>query len=188
MCKASKIFSIKKLLEYDLCVLITSLFILNTCSQFLYAQPSSNSATASISATIANPIGIKKIMDMSFGNVAAGASSGTLILNTSGARSITGGITLPSTSGNVTPASFKVTGEGSFTYTITITASTYISLVDSVSKTMLVNNFTSSPSGVGTLISGTQTIYIGATLNVGANQPTGEYENNTGLVVTVNYN
>jgi hypothetical protein len=53
---------------------------------------------------------------------------------------------------------------------------------------MVVNAFTSTPTGTGALTGGSQDILVGATLNVGAAQPAGTYTNLTGLVVTVNYN
>ena len=54
---------------------------------------------------------------------------------------------------------------------------------------MTVDNFVSNPSGTGLLsASGSQTVNVGATLNVAANQVAGTYENTTDLKVTVNYN
>jgi len=54
---------------------------------------------------------------------------------------------------------------------------------------MTVNAFTSNPSGTGTLSSGgTQTLNVGATLNVAAAQTAGTYTNATGVAVSVNYN
>jgi Domain of unknown function (DUF4402) len=56
---------------------------------------------------------------------------------------------------------------------------------------MLVKTFTSipTPANGGALgANGTQTIYVGATLQVGAGQFPGTYTNSTGFPVTVNYN
>jgi hypothetical protein len=54
---------------------------------------------------------------------------------------------------------------------------------------MTVNAFTSSPSATGTLSgTGSQTLTVGATLNVAAGQAAGSYTNSTGVLVTVNYN
>jgi hypothetical protein len=60
--------------------------------------------------------------------------------------------------------------------------------VGSGTATMLVDTFTSTPSETGALTNGTQFLYVGATLNVGASQTAGSYENTTGFEVTVNYN
>jgi len=53
---------------------------------------------------------------------------------------------------------------------------------------MIVNAFTSNPSGTGKLTAGSQTIQIGATLNVTGGQATGTYTSVTPFDVTVNYN
>jgi hypothetical protein len=52
--------------------------------------------------------------------------------------------------------------------------------------TMTVDNFTSNPSGTGTLAGGTQTLSVGARLNVGAGQVAGDYTGE--FSVTVAYN
>jgi hypothetical protein len=53
---------------------------------------------------------------------------------------------------------------------------------------MVVDTFTSNPSGTGTLAGGTQNLNVGATLNVGSSQASGTYTNAAGFTVTVNYN
>jgi len=60
--------------------------------------------------------------------------------------------------------------------------------VTSGSDNMTVDAFTSNPDGTGTLTGGTQTLKVGATLNVGANQAAGTYTSATPFTVTVNYN
>ena len=52
---------------------------------------------------------------------------------------------------------------------------------------MTATTFTSDPSGTGTLTGGTQTLNVGATLNVAAAQPAGTYVSGA-FDVTVNYN
>src|SRR5258705_7180265 len=77
-------------------------------------------ASATATATIVAPIAISKTVDMNFGNVAV-IAAGTVVLSPStGNRTKTGGVTLPSTIGTVTAASFDVTGEGAYTYSITL--------------------------------------------------------------------
>jgi hypothetical protein len=148
----------------------------------------SSMASSTISATIVTPIGITKTIDMNFGNLAASTSAGTVVLTPEGTRTITGGISLISNTGTVTAASFQVSGEGSYTYSISLPNETFTLKRTSGSETMLINNFTSIPSGSGKLISGTQTILVGATLNIEADQTIGEYVCETGFNVTVNYN
>jgi hypothetical protein len=169
-------------------IALTGLLIINCCFLQVSAQGRSNTATATMSVRIVRPIGITKSMDMNFGNLSVGASSGNVVLSPSGNRMASAGIILPSESGAVTAAAFQVTGEDSYTYTITLPSAAYTIRRASGSETMLVNNFTSTPSGAGNLVSGTQTILVGATLTVGAAQPVGEYISDSGFQVTVNYN
>ena len=145
-------------------------------------------ATATASANIVTPISIAQVTNLQFGNVAVSATlGGDVIINTSGVRSSTFGVTLPATTGTVTAASFTVSGHGSYTYAITLPASVIITNGSSV--TMLVDDFVSSPNGTGTLSAGgTQTLNIGATLEVAAAQASGAYLSATPFSVTVNYN
>lgn len=148
------------------------------------------SATANASATIVTPISISKTVDMNFGNVAVQTSTGgTVVMTPGGVRSATGGVTLPTTSGTVTAATFTVSGQATYTYSITLPSTDLT--ITSGSNTMAVNTFTSNPAstGSGTLSAGgTQTLTVGATLNVAAAQAAGLYTSATPFTVTVNYN
>jgi len=169
-------------------IVLSGILLISYLSPSACAQQRFSTASATISATIVRPIGITKTTDMSFGNIAPGTASGKVILNPAGIRSVTTGITLPSESGTVTAAAFQVTGEGAYTYTITLPTADYTITRVSGSETMLISNFTSTPTETGTLISGTQTILVGATLTIGTAQPIGEYTNESGFNITVNYN
>ncbi|MEC3966257.1 DUF4402 domain-containing protein [Flagellimonas halotolerans] len=150
----------------------------------LYAQ---ESATATATATVVAPIAITKSADMNFGNVAVSAStSGTVVLAPGGTRTVTGGATIPATTGTVNAAAFNITGEAGYTYSITLPSS--ITLNDGGVNTMTVDTFTSTPSGTGTLTAGAETVNVGATLNLAAAQASGTYSNTSDLTVTVNYN
>ncbi len=146
-------------------------------------------ATAAANATIITPITIVKNVNMDFGNVAVSASlAGTVVLAPAGTRTTggAGGVTLPVEAGTVAGADFTVSGQGSYTYAITLPSTCTIS---SGSNTMTINAFTSTPSTTGTLSSGgTQDLKVGGTLNVTAAQAAGTYTNSTGVPVTVNYN
>jgi|WetSurSiteA1Bulk_404760.scaffolds.fasta_scaffold55181_1 hypothetical protein len=145
------------------------------------------SATATATATIVSPIAIAKTVDMNFGNVAASAALGTVVLAPGGGRSITGGVTLPATTGTVTAASFTVTGTPGYTYAITLPAVALT--ITSGGPSMTVDTWTSNPSPTGTLTAGTSTLTVGATLHVGANQAAGVYGVPAEtFTVTVNYN
>lgn len=146
------------------------------------AQSSSATATANVTAEIVAAIAISKTTDMNFGKVVAGGTSGTVVLSTAGVRSATGGTKLGN-AGSTAAGAFSVTGESGATYSVTLPASRTIS---SGANNMTVDTFTSNPSGTGTLTGGSQSLAVGATLNVGASQVSGTY---TGTFdVTVAYN
>jgi len=145
-------------------------------------------ASATATATIVTPLAITNAGDMNFGNIAVNATAGTVVLIPAGTTTATGGVTLPPTNpGTITNASFTVTGQTGYTYVITLEADGY-EINDGGTNTMTIDDFTSTPSGTGELTTGTQTIDVGATLNVGASQAAGTYTNGTGFDVSVNYN
>lgn len=148
------------------------------------------SATATATATIIEAITITNVTDMNFGNVAV-VDAGTVVLNPAdGSTTPSGGVTLPAAApGTITAASFNVTGDGASTYAITLPAGDY-TITEPGLATMTVNAFTSFPSVAngGVLTAGAQTVFVGATLNVGAAQASGVYTNVAGFEVSVNYN
>ncbi|NOR75118.1 MAG: DUF4402 domain-containing protein [Draconibacterium sp.] len=146
-------------------------------------------ASATATATIVAPIAIASDVQMNFGNVAVDGTVGTAELAPAGTRNATGGVQFVATSGTVTAASFNVTGEGTYTYAITLPSGDAYIITDPVSnQTMIVNAFTSTPSATGALTAGAQTLLVGATLNVKTTTVAGVYTNATGFDVTVNYN
>ena len=146
-----------------------------------------STANATATATILTAISIAKTVDLNFGNVAVQESAGgTVMLTPLGVRSVTGGVTLPASAGTVTAASFNISGEGTYTYSITLPSSAHT--ITSGANSMTVTAFSSLPSGIGTLTAGAQVLKVGATLNVTAAQPNGTYASETGFNVTVNYN
>ena len=156
-------------------------------SGFAVKASAQASATATATATIVTPITITKTSDMNFGNVAVQtASGGTVVMTPAGVRSPTAGVTLPGANGTVSSASFTVNGQSGYTYAITLPAS--VTLTDAASHSMNVDNFTSTPTATGTLTGGTETLNVGATLNVTAAQAAGVYTSATPFTVTVNYN
>lgn len=147
------------------------------------------SATATASATIVSPIAIANAANMNFGNIAVNASLGTVVLPAAAVpvRTVTGGCTLPATAGTVSAAAFTVTGQAGFTYSITLPASASLT---GPGPAMTANTFVSNPTVAagGLLTGGTQTLYVGATLNVAASQTAGAYTTAAPFTVTVNYN
>ncbi len=160
------------------------------CASGAFAQSSSTVATAA-SATIVRPIVLTKVTDLVFGNLVADATAvGTAILDNADGLTVGGAATIPGTQGGVhTSASFTLTGEGAFTYSLTLPAS--VTITDGT-NTMLVDGFTNSlTSSAGTLsgsngASGSGAFKVGATLHVGIAQVPNAYTAN--FNVTVQYN
>lgn len=147
--------------------------------------------TASASGTVIAPIAITKGADLNFGKFARGAG-GSITVATNGTPSSTG--IVRSTTVTPTAARFDVTGDAAATYSITYTG-TSTTLSDGATNTMTMAIFsdltgggaTSGSAATGLLNgSGTQSVYVGGTLTVGATQVAGTY---TGSVkVQVEYN
>ena len=165
--------------------LLLILAFLVVCAFAQHSPTVGNSATAQVTGTIVQPIGISKNIDMNFGNVAAGLAPGYVTLYPNATRNPVGGVTLPAITGTVAAADFTVTGFPNSTYSITLPVSVIITSPGSF--TMTVNNWTSSPSGTGTINNiGTSDLTVGADMQVGASQAVGVYTGN--FTVTVNYN
>lgn len=153
-----------------------------------------NTAQATASATIVTPITIVKTADMNFGNVMPTATAGTVILAPAGTATYanTSYSATPTATATITAATYTVTGTPAATYSVTLPSSA-VTLNGSPTGTMTVSNFTSTPdatvagSGLLDATLGTQTLRVGATLNVGANQAAGSYVS-AAFDVTVNYN
>jgi hypothetical protein len=156
-----------------------------------------NYASSDASATIVAPITIEHYVDLEFGDIAVSAvDDGTVVLEPTGPgepiRTESGGCTLPlmGNHGNPRAASFLVSGLDTYTYEITIEPAEITLTHESVgTETMLVNTFTSTPSGTGVLMGGSEWLYVGATIEVNAGQLPGHYLSETdAFLVTVNYN
>lgn len=136
-----------------------------------------------VQAQVAPVISIAELTGLRFGAVFTGPAPGTVVLDPAGARQATGGAGLSSLL-PVGPATFTVTGSANATYAITLPTSVQLSSPDG---TLTVSSFTSSPSLTGLLsATGQQTLSVGGTLSVPANQPDGDYSGT--FSVTVAYN
>lgn len=160
-----------------------------------FAQ-AADTASASATAEVLQPIAVVKGADLVFGNLVAG--NGDVTVATDGARTKTGGTVLPTGGSAATAARFDVSGTGNNGFSIDYTGSD--SVLTSGSDTMAIDWITEvaatqTPTGKtdattdatsGTLTSGAAYIYVGGKLTVDANQPAGTY---TGTVqVTLAYN
>lgn len=118
-----------------------------------------------------------------FGSLVAG-TGGTAVVSAASVRSVTGGVS--EVTSTVSAASFTVTGESGSTYSITLPATAQtLSLDGDATKTMSVSDFTSASANNLTLVSGSDTFSVGATLTVGNAQAVGTYSGT--FEVTVSY-
>lgn len=156
------------------------------------ANAFSQSATATATATIVTPITISKTgTDLSFGNIIPSTTvTGYVVVAPDGTPTYTDvtASASPTATAAVTAAVFTVTGTPDATYDITLPSGNVV-LDGPGTNEMNANNFTSDPSGTGQLSNpgGTETLRVGATLNVAANQAAGTYTS-APFTVTVNYN
>lgn len=139
-----------------------------------------------INAWAASPLLIGSTQPLAFGRFAAGPG-GTVTVSPSGVRNSSGGVVLVTT-GSGSVAQFTISGDPSAGYSISLPADGTVQLANGAGQGMAVNGFSSSPPTAGQLspVGGTQTIAVGATLSVGANQPPGSYS--TSFSVSVDYN
>jgi len=150
-------------------------------------------ASANASGTVVAPIAISAAANLVFGSFAPGAG-GTVTVSTSGVRQASGPILM----GAATPgaARFNISGEAGSSYSITHSGSAVLTnTIGTGGETMILTKFsdltganaTAGTAAAGTLDgAGTQSLYVGGTLTVGAAQAPGVY---TGTVIaTVEYN
>ena len=174
-----KIKALKKIIPIIAAILLLAIFVTSANAQV--------TGTANGTASVITPIAIANAGNLNFGNIAVGSNPGTVVLTPDGSRSLTGGVTLPVVAGPFSAATFTVTGLGSSTYSILLPTSYSIS--DGANHSLTISSFTSNPSGAGIISrGGSQTINVGATLNILGSQAAGSYANATGFPVIVNYN
>jgi len=142
-------------------------------------------ATANASVTILSPLSITPTgLGMNFGNVVSSSTLGTVVLTSSGDRTVTGGAGTMGQAGSVSAATFDVTGQKDATYSIALPLlATLNQESGTLGVAMTVTAFTSSLTAsalplvwngvMGT--AGTGTFNVGGTLNVGMNQAAGLY-------------
>ena len=142
-------------------------------------------ATGNAAANVLAPLSITQNgPGMNFGSVSGDtASATTVILTPAGTVSSPDGAFVVPTSGAV-PGIFDVIGAPNAAYDITLPAAAVT--LTSGGDTLTVDTFTDDTAGTGTLApAGTDSFNVGATLNLGAAQPVGNYTGT--FTVTVNY-
>ena len=114
-------------------------------------------------------------------------SNTTTSSNTAFQTPITFDTTYQNPTGTVSAAEFDVFGTAGAQVFITLPSSPITVTRQAGTETMTVSDFVSLPAGNFTIATNPTTIFVGATLNVGADQEPGIYEAIGDLAVTVNY-
>jgi len=113
---------------------------------------------------------------MNFGKFSPEVNGGQIVLTPDGVRTAQGSVILGG--GTAQSGKFIITGQPDATYSIQLPVGP--ALLTNGSSNMIIDNWVSNPpagTGTGTLDGGTETVSIGATLNVGSleQNPVGIY-------------
>lgn len=160
---------------------------------FAFNASAQVTASAYAEAHIITPLTIQKMVDLDFGNIAVINAPGTVTLTPSATpvRNSTGGATpVANPTGIVTAAEFDITGLANAQVFVTLPASPPGINVVHTNGTDLMNvtDFVCFPaSGFQIPIGGSETIWVGATLNTNADQLPGTYHTLADFDVTINY-
>lgn len=170
--------------------LFVSIIIIAASAAFpgeMMGQISSTATDIGVDAKVIAPISIENAgsSSLNFGTVSRSSSSGTVVMDTDGDRTVTGGVTvLASPSG--TTAQFTVSGENDVAFNISLPADNAIKLLRTGgSEQMEITGFGHNSTLVLSA-TGAASFAVGATLNVDADQVAGDYH--TTFAVTVAYN
>ncbi len=165
--------------------LIFAVAMIALTSKTFAQQESTDVATST--ATVITPISLTNVSGIDFGTIAVDATlPGTVVIASDGNYSTTGDVTVTADS-TPAPATFTVSGEDTYAYTIVLPTEPII-LTDGATteSTMNLNAITSNASG--SIGSSAETFNVGGTLNVASGQAAGSYTNTLDLSVTVYYN
>lgn len=125
-------------------------------------------ATGTATAEIIEALTTRETSPLNFGRFSPETQGGKIILTPDGVRAVQGTVVLAG--GTHSSASFYVSGQYEATFSIALPTGPEILTNLENNKTMLVSDWQSSPAagvGMGKLIGGAVTVYIGATLSVG---------------------
>lgn len=149
-------------------------------------QVSSTVASVGADARIIAPISLGNDGSnrLNFGTISRSSASGSVTVSPDGVRTSSGGATVLASS-LFSAAPFSVTGEKSATFSVSLPGNDVVVLtrVDGT-ETMEVTGFTHN-SNLILSNTGSATFHIGATLNLDADQVSGDYHGS--FSVTVNY-
>jgi hypothetical protein len=151
---------------------------------FFSTAATSATDAADASATILAPLTITADVaaEMDFGDISPDIVATSVIMDSAGGRTSLDGAGI--FGGTPLGGNFDVTGAGTLAYDITLPMNGVVTL-GGPGVAMAVDDFTDSVGGSTSLVLGTSTFDVGATLKLNANQAVGLY---TGTyAVTVNY-
>ncbi len=144
---------------------------------FLVSGERAEAITGNASAQIAIPVTIAETTPLDHGTVTASGSTGTVVISTAGARSVTGGVA--ELGGSPTQGVFTVTGEANNAFTTTMDPTSSLTGPGTAMVATLSND---APAN---LTAGSATINVASDLAVAASQVAGAYAGT--FSITVNY-
>ena len=132
---------------------------------------------------------VSGVVDMHFGTMTETGAGGTMVLNTAGARTPTGGVTAVTGAGLASQGEFSLSGSTGLAIDVSMTAAAF-TVSNGGGDTMSINNFNLRTNAGGssitvTLAAATETFPMGATLNISAGQAAGDYLGN--YTMSANY-
>jgi hypothetical protein len=150
-----------------------------------YAQ-NSDTATATGSATIIQPIAASKVADLAFGTIVKPASgTATVALDATGNRTVTG--TVATNNVGVSSASFNVVGEGGSAFSVAVPASFSMTSGSSSLVVSTVDNSNGGGTLSGTIGSAsTASFGVGGNFTVNSATTSGAYTGT--FAITASYN
>ena len=172
--------------RYYTYVFLTFLLLLSGFDLYSQDRASFNSNVYAkvLTRKVGDAYSIEKILDLNFGNIVIASTSGTMTINPQdNFPSNTGGVSpLPSAR---TRAEFLVKGKANMYFSVSINTSS-ITLQNTGNSgqklTLSLSNYTTGRfNNIGVAY-----LYVGGTLNIGANQPSGSYQGT--FTVTLNNN
>ncbi len=139
----------------------------------------SDTGTATVNAEIVSTINISNGTNLDFGRMATPTADTEITVGTDGVRGTVTGVTIPG--GTVSAAAFTVNAASGYTYSIAIPT---ISLTGNGTAMPIIFTHDGGTTATGT--GADQTLNVGGTLTVGADQVAGAYTGT--VIVTVAYN
>jgi hypothetical protein len=130
----------------------------------------------------ADDVQIRNEVPLSFGNLVSGPTEGTVTISSSGGTTTTGGVV--AFGGGSAPASFSISiARENPNYTIILPRSASLS---GTGGSMVLDSFESTPKSGSNIRppAGFETMTVGATLHVAANQPAGSYSGSFNIIVS----